>query len=96
MSKDIHSILPDSENLLALEPEELAGVVIEVLPHLHQVGEVDRAVQRGVSAKRVLGNDRVVVDGKPVPVRQADDVYSRLCRLDVFIALDQGSQRRAS
>jgi uncharacterized protein (TIGR02391 family) len=29
MSKDIYSILPEPETLLALEPEELAGVVIE-------------------------------------------------------------------
>lgn len=29
MSRDIYSILPDAENLLTLEPEELAGVVIE-------------------------------------------------------------------
>jgi uncharacterized protein (TIGR02391 family) len=29
MSKDIYSLLPDPESLLTLEPEELAGVVIE-------------------------------------------------------------------
>jgi hypothetical protein len=29
MSNDIYSILPEPETLLALEPEELAGVVIE-------------------------------------------------------------------
>jgi uncharacterized protein (TIGR02391 family) len=35
MSKSIHSIMPDSEMLLALEPEELAAVVLE---HLNSYG----------------------------------------------------------
>lgn len=34
MSKSIYSIIPDPEALLALEPEELAGVVIEYLNSL--------------------------------------------------------------
>jgi len=29
--KQIHSIIPEAEKLLALEPEELAGVVLECL-----------------------------------------------------------------
>jgi uncharacterized protein (TIGR02391 family) len=35
MSKTINSIIPDPEALLALEPEELAGVVLEYLNSLH-------------------------------------------------------------
>jgi uncharacterized protein (TIGR02391 family) len=31
----VHSIIPNPEDLLALEPEELAGVVLEVLNSLH-------------------------------------------------------------
>jgi uncharacterized protein (TIGR02391 family) len=31
VSTSIHSLIPDAENLLALEPEELAGVVLECL-----------------------------------------------------------------
>ena len=31
MSKSIHSLLPDPQNLLSLEPEELAGYVLEYL-----------------------------------------------------------------
>jgi len=34
MSKSIHSLLPDSENLLSLEPEELAGYLMEYLNSL--------------------------------------------------------------
>ncbi len=36
MSRSLHSILPDHEHLLALEPEELAGYVLE---HLNSLGK---------------------------------------------------------
>ena len=36
MSKRIHDIIPDPETLLALEPEELAGVVLEFLNSLDE------------------------------------------------------------
>jgi uncharacterized protein (TIGR02391 family) len=36
--RSVHSILPDAEALLALEPEELAGVVLE---HLNSLGPSD-------------------------------------------------------
>ena len=35
----LHEICPDAESLLALEPEELAGVILE---HLHSLGQDDR------------------------------------------------------
>ena len=36
MSLDLHSIIPDPDQLLALEPEELAGLVLE---HLNSLGK---------------------------------------------------------
>jgi hypothetical protein len=39
MSRSIHDILPDPEALLALEPEELAGVVLE---HLNSLTDSER------------------------------------------------------
>lgn len=43
MSKSIYSIIPDPETLLALEPEELAGVVLEYL------NSVDERVSGGLN-----------------------------------------------
>lgn len=39
MSKSIHSIIPDHEAILALEPEEVAGVVLEYLNSIDQSRE---------------------------------------------------------
>lgn len=41
MSKSIHSIISDPEALLALEPEELAGIVLE---HLNSFSESERGL----------------------------------------------------
>ena len=39
MSKSIYEIVPDPEALLALEPEELAGVVLEYLNSIDEKRE---------------------------------------------------------
>lgn len=44
MSKSIHSIIPDPETLLVLEPEELAGIILEYLNSLSpgESGQLNR------------------------------------------------------
>lgn len=63
MTKILSSIIPDPETLLALEPEELAGVILEILNSLHS------SEQRGLLNPHVFSAE-FGIQGYPANYRE--------------------------